>query len=300
LCACLPGYYGNLCQNYGNPCNPNPCQNGGACAFTVNQANTQTGWTAIILSRSYFSYTCSCKYPYYGPTCGSKAYGPYSCPATVNTFPLLVPACTGASNKFGYPLCVPQPFPFTNKLTTLYKGLVPYITYQPTGFCQCPLSNMTGPNCDLDASVYTTSAVSGQIAPTNCSMANCQNGATCVATLSGTFVSCGCRPGTTGKFCQYQATTYSMRQGGLVDTPDFCGANSPCNGGTCINLRGGVGFTCLCPPGYSSSVTASNVGFAAATEEYYCQKYTNFNSGTFAIIPSVFTLVVALLAALFA
>jgi len=54
-CACSDGFTGNTCGTAIDPCQPNPCQNGSVCSFT-----------------SFDSYTCACSPGFTGKTCGTE------------------------------------------------------------------------------------------------------------------------------------------------------------------------------------------------------------------------------------
>ena len=48
-CICPNGYEGDLCQERSNPCQPNPCENGGACTSSGFNRFNTLGYILVVL-----------------------------------------------------------------------------------------------------------------------------------------------------------------------------------------------------------------------------------------------------------
>ena len=48
-CLCAEGYEGDRCETNTNDCNPNPCENGGACQVYVLQSSCQCNYLILTI-----------------------------------------------------------------------------------------------------------------------------------------------------------------------------------------------------------------------------------------------------------
>lgn len=146
-----------------DPCNPNPCQNGGACADVGGTAvcTCTAGWTG---PNCQFDINECASNPCFHGLCTDQVNG-YSCSCG--------PGWTGANCDIDIDECDSSP---------CVNGLC---TNQANGYsCAC-LPGWTGPNCGIDID--------------ECQSNPCVHGQ-CTDQVNG--FSCSCEPGWTGIFCE--------------------------------------------------------------------------------------------------
>ena len=239
-------------------CSPNPCLNGGFCAYTA------------------LNYTCSCPFNYLGQNCETR------CPCQNSG--TCIGQTTNCSCRAGYvgPNCETK-CPCQNGgrcvgQTTTCNCPPPYVgstcescpclnggtcSGQSTT-CNCP-AGYIGTRCETRCPCQNGGTCVGQTTECNCpfpyigprceTRCPCQNGGSCI----GQTTECNCPPPYVGPTCESRCP---CQNGGTCDgqttrcnCPDGyigtrCETRCPCqNGGTCF----GQTTTCNCPTGYVGS-----------------------------------------------
>ncbi len=206
-CNCQVGFSGAKCETQSDPCATNPCLNGGACSNVSGD------------------YSCACQPGYEGKTCETN-----------------------------HDDCSPEP---CLNGGTCEDGLNTYTCHCPSGFsgttCERAVHGcsdmpcLNGATCTDTGALYTCACVlgySGTNCETNindCSPNPCLNGGSCtdgVATHT-----CSCIAGYSGTNCETNI--------------DDCSPNPCLNGGTCTD--GVNSHACSCKAGYSGTNCETNI-----------------------------------------
>jgi len=246
FCRCRPGFWGDKCQNYDNPCLNSPCQNGGQCWMTGETSGLPG-------DDRFWAYRCRCKWPFYGKNCDKMA--PIS---TDGTAPIV---CSGSPCQNGG-TCGANVwdrdqgnFLYQNPLTGHFDEAEPWKCT-----CQRPTPDQdgfVGQMCENRVERCTA---------TTCGVGHCFN--------SGNVgVSCTCPCGYAGDRCEVVATNINANsvaqfagdgQGGVGYRLEFC-SREPCqNGGTCYHTPTGQSFFCNCPSGFAGTYCQNQVRSSAA------------------------------------
>ncbi|XP_076110499.1 uncharacterized protein LOC143079160 isoform X5 [Mytilus galloprovincialis] len=267
-CTCPPGYTGPTCETEINPCDSQPCFNGGQC--------TKTG---------VLTFTCTCT-----SIIGGK-----------------IGAAIGSGDRFSGNLCENDidDCEFTSGfnpcnngschdlvggytcLCPSYSGFTGSTTAAPLGYCTTPKNPCVDDPC-VNGQCSSYGAIrrkcicnrgyTGEDCETNideCSPNPCANGGTCIDNVNS--FTCMCPSGYSGTYCHVRgqsnvcagscgsgqtcvdfypeskpvcmcANGYNDN-GGVCQLMNYCDGNSCLNGGTCFSSYGG--YICKCALGYS-------------------------------------------------
>ncbi|XP_071824175.1 uncharacterized protein [Apostichopus japonicus] len=242
----------NVIVQPGNPCDPNPCSNGGFCAID-----------------SLSGFTCVCTECFIGTTCD------ISVDACANNQCQNGGACVAAEGACDHYRCECPPC-FSGEFCQDFRDACENHQCQGGSTC-CPDNNCLSYSCQC-APCFDGPYCETEI--NSCEIHNCQNNAQCVPDLlgdcSGYTCSCtGCftgelctevmnacqpNPCLNGGFCSPDAVDcyrYNCRCNGCftgtrceIAIPDPCLPNPCLNGGICTNVGGSCSsFTCECQKG---------------------------------------------------
>jgi hypothetical protein len=206
-CACAAGFSGNTCEINIDDCSPNPCQNDGTCSDGID------------------AYTCSCAAGFSGNEC-----------------------------EINIDDCSPNP---CQNGGTCSDGIDAYTCECTAGFsgneCEINIDDCSpnpcqnGGSCSDGIDAYTCSCAagfSGDNCETNiddCSPNPCQNGGSCSDGVDS--YTCSCAAGFSGDECEINI--------------DDCSPNPCQNGGTCSD--GIDAYTCSCAAGFSGDNCEINI-----------------------------------------
>jgi len=258
-----------------NPCNTNPCQNGGACngatgaavcaclnGFSgvtcatcatgniivsgkciANPCNTNPCLNGGVCVGSTGAAVCNCASGYTGATCGTCAAG----------FVLYGGKCTPYSGSYSQ----------TCNSCTLTGTVLSCSCRKMNGAmdstsldlvsCNGILNTLDNDDGFLQCCINGDILVKSQCVPNPCNVNPCVNGGACVGT-SGAAV-CTCVGGFSGATCATCATGNVVVSGKCVPNP--CNTNPCLNGGACVGTSGAA--VCNCAPGYTGATCATCV-----------------------------------------
>lgn len=254
-CSCRPGFWGDQCQNYDNPCLNSPCENGGQC-YVVQETQ------GLPSDDRFWAWRCKCKWPYYGKNCEKVA--------PVSTMDGLKPVVCGANNSpcQNGGTCSANTYrtsPLNNQPTGGY-----FYTNPQTSFIQ----EAEPWQCSCPHATEQQYGYMGQMCEQlveRCTADTCKNGGHCFNSNVGPSCSCPC--GYAGDRCEIMATNVnadSVAQlsnngaGGVGYRLEFC-SQAPCqNGGTCFHTNDGQNFECHCKSGWAGTYCQYSVRSAAA------------------------------------
>jgi len=229
VCGCPAGFWGAKCENYDNPCQNSPCQNGGACMI-ANQ-------DGIPLTDRAWGHFCACKYPFYGLNCESR-WNPSASTDEICAGNKCENGGTCYKRSYG----AEGGFHDTNIWDVENTEVEPYACNCPNGF----------------AGLYCETALD------KCDMQNyinpCANGGFCSA-LDQPFTSsqglrgvvCTCKCGFYGRRCEFSGGIDSTNRGVTPNLLDFCNSGMCQNGAECVNTLNRQGAACLCTAGWTGT-----------------------------------------------
>lgn len=256
-CDCRPGFWGDKCQNYDNPCLNSPCENGGQC-YMIKETQ------GAALDDRTWAWRCKCKWPFYGKNCEKQA--------PVPSWDGKPPVVCGASNSpcLNGGTCSARAYDNANGG---FFDIDPYSLQQIEAEpwqCTCPQPSSVG---------YGYKGLQCEVQIEQCSATTCQNNGKCsnfAANPPSTpfaGLQCSCPCGYAGDRCEFPATNINANSvaqfandgaGGVGYRLEFC-SREPCqNGGTCYHSLDGQGFVCSCKSGWSGTTCQYSVRSAAA------------------------------------
>ncbi|PVD38421.1 hypothetical protein C0Q70_01036 [Pomacea canaliculata] len=252
-CTCPEGYYGTTCENWIDPCAPNPCYNYGSC---IRQGINYTCWCPpgftgnqcqVDSQNNCQNNTCSdirfCRDKINSADCVCPSVGNYTGPQCAVPQDL----CSSSPCKNG---ATCQNFPgvrYTCKCQPGYTG-----STCETLIDQCALNShgcLYGGQCTNGINNYTCSCQQSyqgshcQQTPDYCNLSNPCLGGVCYNDYNMSKALCACS-------YPYRLNVNS----GRCEEIDVCSERRPCqNNATCQRVSPGQ-FHCACPQGYEGSL----------------------------------------------